>query len=96
MLDDVERRAFLVHPARKYTFPIGVGAADIELDEGAGQPLGLPRRGRVAGAEANQRILGADRLARLQGKIANDPVALVEQGDHRDALSHRRYPGGVY
>ena len=95
MLDDVERRAFLIHPARKHPAPIAVRALDIELDERSGQPLGLPRRGRIAGAQPDQRVLGANRLARLEGEIADDAVALVEQGDHRHPLGHRCDPGGV-
>ncbi len=79
MLDDVERRAFLVQPARKDPLPVAIGPAHVELDEGAGQPLGFPRRGGVAGAKPDQRVLGADRLARLEREIADDAVALVEQ-----------------
>ena len=95
MLDHVERRAFLVDPARKHPFPIAVGALDVELDERAGHPLGLPRRGRIAGAKPDQSILGADRLAGLEREIADNAVALVEQGDHRHPVGHRRHPGGV-
>jgi len=95
MFDHVERRAFLIHPAREDAFPIAVGAPDIELDKCPGEPLGFPRRGRIAGAKPDQRVLGADRLAGLQREIADDPVALVEQGDHRHPLGHRCDPGGV-
>ena len=95
MLDDVERRAFLIDPARKHSAPIAVRAPDIELDECPGEPLGLPRRGRIAGAQADHHILGADRLAGFQGEIADDSVAFVEQGDDRHAVGHRRHPGGV-
>ena len=95
MFDDVERRAFLIHPARKYPAPIAVRTLDVELDERPGEPLGLPRRGRIAGAKPDQRVLGADRLAGLEREIADDAVALVEQGDHRHPISHRRHPGGV-
>ena len=95
MLDDVERRAFLVQPARKHPIPFAVGLQIVELDEGAGQPFGLPRRGRIAGAQADRNVLDPDRVARLQGEIADDAVALVEQGDDRDALGHRGDAGGV-
>lgn len=95
MLDDVERRAFLIHPARKYPAPIAVRTLDVELDERPGEPLGLPRRSRIAGAKPDQRILGADRLAGLEREIADDTIALVEQGDHRHPLGHRCHPGGV-
>jgi len=95
MLDDVERRAFLIYPARKYPAPIAVRTPDVELDERPGEPLGLPRRSRIAGAKPDQRILGADRLAGLEREIADDTIALVEQGDHRHPLGHRRHPGGI-
>ena len=95
MLDHVERRALLVQPACKHPLPIGIGAAHVELDEGPGQPLGFPRRGRIARAEADQRILGADRLARFQREVADDAVTLVEQSDDRHALGHRRHTGGI-
>jgi hypothetical protein len=95
MLNDVERRAFLVQPTRKDPLPIGVGATHIELDEGARQPLGFPRRGRFASAQADHRILGADRLPWPEHEIAHDSVALVEQCDHRHALAHRRHARGI-
>jgi len=95
MLDHVERRTFLVDPARKHASPIAVSTLDVELDEGTGQPLGFPRRGRIARAKPDQRILGTDRLARLQREITDDAVALVEQGDHRHTVGHRRYPGRI-
>ncbi len=95
MLDDVERRAFLVQPARKHPVPALVGALDVELDEGAGQSLDLPRSGRIAGAQAHRDVLYPNRLAGLQREIADDPVALVEQRDHRHPLGHRRHARGI-
>ena len=95
MFDDVERRAFLIHPAREDALPIAVRTPDVELDERPGEPLGLPRRSRIAGAKPDQRVLGADRLAGLEREIADDTIALVEQGDHRHPLGHRCHPGGV-
>jgi len=95
MLDHVERRAFLVQPARKHPIPFAVGLEIVELDEGAGQPFGLPRRGRIAGAKADCDVLDPHRLAWLQGEIADDAVALVEQGDHCHAVGHRGHAGGI-
>ena len=54
VLDDVERRRFLVEPAGEDPLPVPVGPLHIELDEGAGQLLRLPRRGRLAGAQAGR------------------------------------------
>jgi hypothetical protein len=67
-----------------------VGLLDIELDERPGQRRRLPRRGRLARAQADDDIADAQRLARLHRQVADDAIALVEQSDHRDALGHRR------
>jgi len=79
VLDDVERRRFLVDPAREYPPPAAVGLLHVQLDERPGQPLILPRRTGFAGAQADDRVLDLERLARLQGQIADDAVALVEK-----------------
>jgi hypothetical protein len=64
---------------------------DVELDEGAGQLLLFPRGGLLARAEADDRVLPADRLTRPKGHVLDDPVALVENPQHRDALGHRSH-----
>ena len=93
MLDDVERRRFLVQPAGKDPLRAAVGALHIDLHERAGQFLFLPRRGRLARAQVNHHVLPPRRLAGPQGDIPDDAVALVEHPEHRDALGHRRDPG---
>jgi hypothetical protein len=65
----------------------------IDLDEGAGQLFLFPRRCRFAGEQPNGDVLDPHRLARPQREIADDSIALVEQPEHGDALSHGRYPG---
>jgi hypothetical protein len=90
MLDDVERRRFLVQPAGEGAPPFGVRALHIHLHEGAGQLLHLPRRRALTGAQAQNHIAHAKRLARLHRQVARDAVALVEQTDDRDAFRHRR------
>jgi hypothetical protein len=92
MLDDVERRRLLVEPARKGAVELALGIGDVQLDEGAGQLLDLPGRGRLAGAQPDDDVADAQRLAGLQREVALDAVALVEQTDHGDALVHRRRP----
>jgi hypothetical protein len=92
MLDDVERRRFLIDPARKDALPAAAGLLHIQLDERAGQFLIFPRRARFAGAQADDRVPDLDRLARLQGQVADDAVALVEEAQNRDSIGHRRYP----
>jgi hypothetical protein len=94
MLDDVERRRFLVEPSREDALPPPLRVADVELDEGAGELLNLPRRRRLARPKANDRVADPNRLARLEGQRARDTVALVEEAEHRDPLRHRGRAGG--
>jgi len=91
MLDDVERRRFLVHPARKDPLPAAIGLLHVQLDKRSRQPLIFPRRAGFAGAQADDRVLDLQGLARLQGQVADDAVALVEKAQHRDSLGHRRH-----
>jgi hypothetical protein len=93
VLDEVERRRFLVEPAREDALPTSLRVADVELDEGAGQLLHLPGRAGLAGAQPHHRIPDPHRLSRLQREVAGDAVALVEEAEHRHALRHRRRPG---
>jgi len=90
MLDHVEPRRFLVEPAGENPLHPVLRIEDIDLDEGAGQPLHLPGRGRLAGAKPQDDVPGADRLAGAQLDVARDAVALVEQAEHRHPLRHRR------
>jgi hypothetical protein len=93
VLDDVERRRLLVHPAGEDPLELSLGIADVELDEGTCQFLHFPRRGSLAGAQPNDHVAVADRLAGPQLEIAGDAVSLVEQPDHRNPLRHRRGAG---
>lgn len=90
MLDDVQRRAFLVQPAGKGATPFFIAAAHGELDKGAGKLLLLPWRSAFARAQADHRIADAKRLPRLHRQIAADAITFVEEADHGDPLSHRR------
>jgi hypothetical protein len=90
MLDDVQRRTLLIDPAGKDPVPIVIGTLHIDLDEGSGQLFPFPRRRRFAGAQADDDVLQADRLAGFQGEVADDAVALVQEAEHRDPLGHRR------
>jgi len=90
VLHDVERRALLVQPAREGPPPAVVELLHVELHEGAGQILIFPRRGALAGAQADDDVADARGLAGLERHVAGLAVALVEQAEHRDALSHRR------
>jgi hypothetical protein len=64
---------------------------DVDLDEGAGQFFGLPRSGRFASAKPHNHVLPARRLAGVERDVLDDPVALVEDAEHGDALRHRRH-----
>jgi hypothetical protein len=68
---------------------LAIGLQPVYLDECAGELLGLPRCGGLAGAEANHHILDPHRLARPHPEVANDSVALVQEPDHRDPPGHR-------
>jgi hypothetical protein len=93
MLNDVERRRFFIHPARKDPLPTAVGLLHVQLDERSGQPLIFPRRAGFAGAQADDRVLDLERLAGLQGQVADNAVALIEKAQHGDPLGHRRHAG---
>jgi hypothetical protein len=93
MLDDVERRRLVVEPARKDPAELALRIPDVELDEGAGKLLRLPRRGGFASPQPNDHVAGPDGLPRLQGEVLLDPVALIEQADDGDPFRHRRRPG---
>jgi hypothetical protein len=94
VLDDIERRAFLVEPAREDAPILAIGATHVELHEGAGQLLDLPGRGRLAGAQPHDRVTDPDRLAGAQGEVPGLAVALVEEAEHGNPLRHRRGAGG--
>jgi hypothetical protein len=89
MLDGVERRRLLVEPTGERPLPAAVGAPHVELDEGSGQLLELPGRGRLACPQPHDRVPDTDRLAGPQHQVADDPVAFVEKTDHRHPLGHR-------
>jgi hypothetical protein len=90
VLDHVERRRFLVQPAREDPLDLLVGALDVDLDECAGQFLLLPRSARFAGTKPDDDVLPAHRLAGMKAHVPDDAVALVEDSKNGDALTHRR------
>lgn len=90
MLDDVALGPFLEQPARKGPPPFLVIAQHIELDERPGFGRFLPWRRGFTGAQADNGVADAQRLARLHRQVAGDTVALVEDAQHRHPLRHRR------
>lgn len=90
MLDDVAVGPFAEQPARKDAIPFVVALIlHRQLDEGAGFGRILPRRGRLARAQPHDRAADAERFAGLHLELADQPVAFVEQSQHRDAFGHR-------
>jgi hypothetical protein len=89
VLDDVERRRFLIKPAREDPAPALVRLLQVDLKERPGQLFLFPRSGRLARAEANDHVLPPGRLAGMKRDVLDDPVALVEDADDRDPLRHR-------
>ena len=90
MLDDVERRRFLVQPARENPAPALVGLLHVDLDERSGELLLFPWRRRLARPKADDHVLPAHRLPGVKRDRLDDTVALVEHPEDRDALRHRR------
>ena len=91
MLHDVAVRSFPEQPAGKIAAPFIVGrAANVELNEGTRFLHIFPGRCGFAGLQPNNGIAHAQRFARLHRQVGGDPVALVEQADHRHPLVHRR------
>jgi hypothetical protein len=90
VLDHVERRRFLVKPAREDPVPAPVRLLDVDLDERAGELLVFPWSGRLARPKPDDHVLPPHRLAGMERHGLDDPVALVEHSKHRHALGHRR------
>ncbi len=88
MLNQVERRRFLIKPARKDAVPPPVGLLHIDLDKCAGQFLLFPWSGRLTRPKAHDHVLPSNRLARVKRDILDDAVALVENAEHGGPLSH--------
>ena len=88
VLDDVERRRFLVEPAREDPLELALRVAHVELDEGAGQLLRPPRaRSSRRRAAARSRRRPAPPGPACSVEFARQAVALVEQAEHRDPLA---------
>jgi len=84
-------------PAGKVAAPFIVGGAPhVELHEGAGLLDIFPGRGGFAGLQAHDGVPHAQGFARLHPEVGGDPVALVEQADHRHPLIHRRARQGRF
>ncbi|GAA3712590.1 hypothetical protein GCM10022268_21780 [Sphingomonas cynarae] len=93
MLDDVQCRPLLEQPPRETTPPCPVGAAHVHLHERARQLLGLPRRGPVTGAQADDHVTDPCHATGAKTHFAAGTVTLVEYTDHGDAFRHRRRAG---
>ena len=94
MLNQVERRRFLVEPPRKDPLNLSLRILHVELHERSGQLLDFVRSGGLARAQPDGHVAGADRLPRLERELSGNAVALVEEPYHRGALRHRSRAGG--
>ena len=92
MLDDVERRGFLVQPSGEDAVPPLVGLLHIYLNERTRQLLWLPGSRCFTCPKPDDHVLPASRLAGVQRDILDDAVTLVENAKHRHALRHWRHP----
>jgi hypothetical protein len=96
MLDHIEAGRFAEQPAGEHAAVLfGAALADIDLHESAGFLRQLPRRGALAGRQADDHWADAARLAGLQEDVFGDIVALVKQADRRHPLRHRGRTGRV-
>jgi hypothetical protein len=93
MLDDVAVGPLAENPARKDAAPLVVALIlHRQLDERAGLGRIFPRRRLLARAQPHDRAPDPRHIAGLHLKIADQPVALVEQADDGDAIGHRGRP----
>tara|TARA_R110000751_G_scaffold2018_3_gene8027 strand:+ start:22144 stop:22605 length:462 start_codon:yes stop_codon:yes gene_type:complete len=92
VLDHVEAGRILEQPARKDLAEIVLGPAflDQHLHETARFLGHFPRRGALAGLQADDHIADPLLLAGAQFEVLADIVALVEQAERGDTLCHRR------
>jgi hypothetical protein len=96
VFDDIGRRIFLEQPARENRTPAfcirraGRPFVDEQLHERALVGVSFPRRGFLAGAQADDDFAEADGFARFQLDIAGLAVALVQEAEHSNAFRHRR------
>ena len=59
---------------------------DVDLNEGTGEPVELPRRRGFTRLQPHDRVLDPERLAWTKRDLAGDAVALVQEAEHGDPL----------
>lgn len=64
-----------------------------QLDKCPGLLRIFPLRRPLAGAQAHDCTADADALARFQGYVPDQTIALVQQAEHRDPVFHCRDTG---
>lgn len=96
MLHDIAVGTVAEQPAGKISPPLAVRARPhVQLDEGAGFLDIFPRCGGFACLKPNDRIADTQRFTRLQGQVAGQAIAFVQQADDRGALGHGRARQGI-
>jgi hypothetical protein len=71
---------------------VPVGLLHVDLDERAGQLFFFPRSRRLTRPKADDDVLPPDRLAGAKRDVLDDAVALVEDAEDGNSLSHWRNP----
>jgi hypothetical protein len=93
MLDDIAVGPFLEQPAGKDAIPFVVALfLNRQLDESPGFRRRFPWRRGFAGAQADDDAPHPRTVAGAHFEIADQPVALVEEGDHRLSFGHGGRP----
>lgn len=94
MLDDVAVRPVLEQPAGKNAPPLRRPVLEHDqLDKRTRFLRHFPLGGALARADAHDGATNANAFAGFQADIAHQPVALVEQAEHRHTLWHWRDAG---
>lgn len=96
MLDNIAVGPLLEQPSRKDAVPLVVALLlHAQLHERTGFGRRFPWRRRFAGAQPDNGTAHPRIVAGAHFQILYQPVALVEQCDHGDALGHRRHSSGA-
>jgi hypothetical protein len=90
MFNHIEAGRFAKQPAGEHpAVPAGPTFADIDLNESTDLLRQFPRRGALAGREADDHRADLAALAGLERNVLREIVALVEQAKRGHAVFHR-------
>lgn len=93
MLNHIAFRPFSKEPARKNAIPFLIAAIqNNQLHKNAGFRIIFPWRGLLTSPQAHNHIARALRFTGLHGEFLHQPIAFVEQAQHRHPLRHGGHP----